>query len=253
MKCWICGDETAGSREHMTKRADLRSRLGSPSPQKPLTVIVTAADGATRIKKARSDKADVLKSNAPMCAKCNNERTQPYDYAWDALSAHLGSIDPIEVGKRIVLSKVFPGRVRQSMLDVQLYFVKAFGCRIVDGEESFGGMPFDIEQFASSLLHRTPHPDVYLAICPPSQRKHPIIGSSRLRLRTEGPAQRAVNAGWFYYLDCATVAVYFANRFYAQYLPRDFWHPSTIGKTLRVARSDKDKAPVVPVDGAQRR
>src|ERR1700720_103268 len=75
--CWICGAANANSGEHMIKKSDLRDVLGKPSQAAPFYFHKPALEG----KAVGSLKHDILKSAAPMCAYCNNTRTQPHDLA----------------------------------------------------------------------------------------------------------------------------------------------------------------------------
>ena len=152
MKCWICGSP-ADSREHMVKASDIKSRFGIASGSKPLFM----HSRERKNQRIRGLKSNNLKSNTPICAKCNNERTQPYDIAWEKLSAYLCSRpQPLKYGDKINLKKVFPGSVRSSMRDVQLFFVKGFGFKIVEGNA-----PIDIRPFSEALLNRQAHPSTH--------------------------------------------------------------------------------------------
>src|SRR5258708_40056847 len=81
-KCWICGVNDANSGEHMMKQSDLRDVFGKPSQAAPFYFYKPGKDG----RPVGSLKADILKSPAPMCAHCNNTRTQPHDLAWEKMS-----------------------------------------------------------------------------------------------------------------------------------------------------------------------
>src|SRR5437899_2464458 len=76
-KCWICGVNDANSGEHMIKKSDLRDVLGNPTQARPFYFYKFDL----KARAVGSLKADILKSAAPMCAHCNNTRTQPHDLA----------------------------------------------------------------------------------------------------------------------------------------------------------------------------
>ena len=136
MKCWICGDE-ADSREHLVKASDLRLFYGEISPKKP--VFLHTED--MRNIPLHSAKTNKIKTeNKVLCRRCNDTRTAPYDESWSVLLKYLHSNwKLVKSNKRIRLQRVFPGRVKRNSLNIHLYFVKLFGCRIVDSQ-----MPIDI-------------------------------------------------------------------------------------------------------------
>jgi hypothetical protein len=68
-----------------------------------------------------------------LCAKCNNERTQAYDQAYDTLMSFVESNRAELLRRRqIDFAQVYGSTWRRSQLDLYKYFVKAFGCRIYD-------------------------------------------------------------------------------------------------------------------------
>jgi hypothetical protein len=74
MKCWICGSE-ANSGEHVIKASDLKDVFGNITQKNPIYT-------HTRLRKnqpIRGIKSDTLKYSARICARCNNELTQPHD------------------------------------------------------------------------------------------------------------------------------------------------------------------------------
>lgn len=115
--------------EHVLKASDLKSHFGHVSQQKPL-FYHTAAKKNIPI---GSLKGPRLKSKALICNNCNSNLTQSYDRAWEKLSSYLRANWPeLSKTRKLNLSKVFPGSSKKSLLDVHLYFVKLFGCRIVE-------------------------------------------------------------------------------------------------------------------------
>jgi hypothetical protein len=118
MKCWICGNE-AQTGEHLIKASDMRAIFGQVRQTKPLYVHPASRKNLP----AKGINVGVFKSTAMLCERCNNERTQPYDRAWETLSRFLRGKPSVSARRRIDLAKVFPGAVRQSMLRVHLFFV----------------------------------------------------------------------------------------------------------------------------------
>lgn len=102
--------------------------------------------------------AELLKSPGRICSHCNNTRTQPYDLAWDKLSAALRTRTPaIAPGDIVRLNRIFPYGTAREMRNVHLYFVKLFGCHIAGNP-----IPLDIGGFADAIMHGRAHPCVYL-------------------------------------------------------------------------------------------
>lgn len=226
MECWICGAD-ADSGEHLVKASDVRSVFGVVSQKKPLFFHTEEK----RNQLIKGVKVSSLKSSAKICAKCNNQRTQPHDRAWEKLSLYLRLREPpFRVGDRVRLHKVFPGSVRDSVLGVHLYFVKIFGCQIAEHE-----IPIDIELFSEALLNGKPHPNIYLAICPQIDKGLKSIGRSAIT--TEKLGDRIVFAVWFYILDKFTVRVMYAEPGERRHGLIDAWHPSSIRKCIRISAS----------------
>ena len=73
--CCLCGDSANPTGEHKIKASSLRSQFG-----KQAMVIVS---GSGRVANAQGVKSKTLHFDAPMCAACNNERTQTADREYD--------------------------------------------------------------------------------------------------------------------------------------------------------------------------
>lgn len=226
MKCWICGDE-ASTGEHRTKKSDMRAVFGHVRQTQPLYW----KSASQQNQKVNGLKARVLKFDDLLCSRCNNERTQPYDRAWETLSASLRSRPTIRGGDRINLGKVFPGAVHRSMLQVHLFFVKLFGCLVAENS-----LPIDIRGFAQSILNNAAHPKVYLAI----SRYTDGIASGSVGysdLDTEQLNGRIIYATWLYILDRFAIRVMYAEPTEHRKGLIDSWHPSSIKKSFRVSCS----------------
>ena len=227
MNCWICGNK-AGSGEHLVKASDIQSRLGGVSPNNPIFIHTKEH----RNRREAGIKSRKLKFDVPMCAPCNNERTQPYDMAWERLSTYLCSRNPpIQYGDKIRLHRVFPGSVKSSMLDVHLFFVKGFGCKIVEGDA-----PIDLKPFAKALLRRQPHPSLYIAICPQLDSRIDILGHSELYANNDVRTGRSISASWLYYLDLVTVRIMYIDPSRQTGEIVDTWHPTNVTKIMRIEK-----------------
>jgi hypothetical protein len=71
----------ADSREHRHKASDLRREFGRAEYQ-ARDVILARSDGRPE-ELLRGPNASVAKFSNNFCARCNNERSQPFDRAYD--------------------------------------------------------------------------------------------------------------------------------------------------------------------------
>lgn len=224
MKCWICGDD-ASSGEHMTKASDLRSLFGAVSQHTPLYLHTPLR----RNLPVPGVKSDRLKFKALLCPRCNNERTQPHDRAWEMLSHYLRERQPsIRTGTVVNLASAFPGSVKQSMLDVHLYFLKLFGCLIVEHV-----VPLDITPFSAAILEGHAHPKVFIAFWAEADRRfHRFAGQSPIE--TAQVQGRIAFATWFYEVGRLAVNVMYAEPGQHRRGLTNAWHPASIAKRIRI-------------------
>lgn len=224
MKCWICGDE-ANSGEHLIKASDLKSLFGHVTQNKPIYFHTSAK----RNQLIRGIKSDKLKYRARICSRCNNERTQQHDRAWEMLSEYLRSrTPPIQKGTVIRLDKVFPGAVQRSMLNLHLFFLKLFGCLIAEYS-----IPLDISKFSTAILGETPHPKVHIAFWT-GLHDQSLKHVGRTPVQTATLNRKIVYAEWFYIIDRVAVNIIYAEPTEHRKGLVHAWHPSTVGKRVRV-------------------
>jgi len=197
--CWICGN-VATTGEHLVKKSDLREVFGVPSPGEPL-YLHNSSRKNVRIQGLNSKS---LKLNSKLCAKCNNETTQPYDKAWERLSKHIRSLGSQLPKSYIRANKVFPNNSRRQMRDVQLYFVKLFGCLIHENK-----VPLDIKSFSTVLLERTFHPNVFLKVGYFSGNDK-MVGVAGLSTTFDKQTNEIVLVHWFYELGEFAVNIIYA-------------------------------------------
>ena len=106
--CWICGDHIEiMSKEHLVKASDLKQAFPRPITQKD-PLYLHHKEGRSNVPIASIPKNKQLKSSAPMCCKCNNERTQIHDQSWTMLHKYLisESISQQKSNWRMCLAKV---------------------------------------------------------------------------------------------------------------------------------------------------
>ena len=222
MKCWICNAD-ADSGEHMIKASDIRSMFGQISQKHPLYRRVDDAPRET----VQGISSNKLKFVTPLCARCNNSRTQQHDQSWTALSAFLKKRRPAICPNAVVrLNGAFSSGLRKSMLGVHLYFLKLFGCLIVSNS-----IPINIQPFAHSILTGLPHPSVYLSFLAVSKsrlREHAAITPVDTK-KFEG---RIIAANWFYCVGRIAVNVTYAEAIRKRSSRVHLWHPSSYAKSI---------------------
>jgi hypothetical protein len=154
MKCWICGEEDAATREHLAKASDLKALFGKPSQRAPLFFSGSDRAGVPKRRNLRvgSLKSDTLKFAHRICLTCNSALTQPYDYAWEHASRQLRAELPRLLSNRAFRANwLFPYDTRHAMSCVHLYFTKLFGCLVTEGN-----IPIDVTPLRSSHKERAP-------------------------------------------------------------------------------------------------
>lgn len=215
VSCWICGDK-GNSREHLIKKSDLEGLFGKPKTRDPLFL----HDANRKNYKVQGLNSDALKLKSPLCAKCNNERSQPYDRAWEAYSHFLRNRNPpIYVGTRVPADRIFSQNAKEEMRRVQLYFVKLFGCLIQDAL-----IPIDLKSFSEALLTGKFHKDIFLKIgCAPRQEQ--AVGVAGLATATDNRSGQVVGAHWFYDLGRVTVLVIYSPIHGLWEATSTAWHP----------------------------
>lgn len=127
--CWICGDQ-ANTSEHRIKKADLVRCYGRgpyKGPSAPVHVrngVVTAIQGP---------RAAVVKYSPSICGPCNSTRTQAYDQAYDRFVSWVLENEKTVLYKRFInFAEVYGADFEESQRNLFKYFVKSFGCRLVD-------------------------------------------------------------------------------------------------------------------------
>ena len=227
MNCWICG-ESANTGEHRIKKSDLGLVFQNVSPEKP---IYTKTEFGKFVKIGSLD-SDRFKSRAKICHHCNTTRSQPFDQAWKQLSKYLqANTKRLRIGDRISLHRVFPGSTKESMLNVHLYFLKIFGCLIIEHE-----IPTPIRPFSEAILNISEHSQVYIGIgFLPKLRSKNIVQISPVNTVFNNEEQLLHFASWQYIVKEAFVDVSFAHKPEYTRILRNIWQPSGVTKILKLS------------------
>jgi hypothetical protein len=223
--CWICGGAgTTG--EHKTKKSDLKAVFGKRTQAKPLYF----HDAEKKNRRIGSLNSKLLKSLGGICGYCNSTRTQPHDRAWEGMSEFLRINTAIAPGVMVRANRIFPHDTRRQMLNVHLYFVKLFGCHIVER-----GILIDIAGFSKAIMNGSAHPNVYLKFgCAPPEEKV-TVGMSDIEAQIRASDQSCAFATWIYDLNGIWINVMFAADGERRLGLEGAWHPRMGGKTLLIA------------------
>lgn len=224
--CWICRENEVNSGEHKTKRSDLAAVLGSPTQDRPF--YFHDVERANRL--VRSLDAKILKAPVRICEACNTTRTQPHDKAWEYLSDRLRN-RPLEVGQWVRANGIFPYDTRCRMVDVQLYFLKLFGCMLCEAKGNGYDLPVNLAPFSTAIMNGRPHREVHLQF----GRNDGVVGRSNLHCgKTD---HGGVLCFWLYQLDSIAVSVIFANAGHWEHR-HDLWHPLSPSSAKRFQIAD---------------
>jgi hypothetical protein len=117
------------------------------------------------------------------------------------------------------------------MLNVHLFFVKVFGCLVIEGS-----LPIDLSGFARAIKCDRAHPLMHLKfVVPPVGITRVIAGRSDVWHLPAQPDGRSNFASWFYHLPHVWVLAMFAERGEQRIGLVGAWHPHTGGKTITMA------------------
>jgi hypothetical protein len=214
-KCWICGDP-ATTGEHLIKKTDLAEIFGKPKPKNPLFL-----HNATKTNHiVQGLNANALKLASRLCANCNNQRSQPYDRAWERFSHTVRNrFPPVVPGDFVRADHIYALGSNRELRNVQLYFVKLFGCLIHEHK-----IPIDLQSFAKALLEGKFHRDVFIRLgCIPCG--HRVVGVAGLSMATDRKTSKVSCAQWFYELGCFAVNVIYTPDHDFWDLTDGAWHP----------------------------
>jgi hypothetical protein len=137
----------------------------------------------------------------------------------------------IKEGAIVRANKLFAYGTKREMLNVHLYFVKLFGCHVIDED-----IKIDVTALANSILTETAHPHVYLRFgCDPLRINS--TGMTNLHAAID-PTGSCAFATWTYWVDSLMVDVMFAKDDWPdRELLKDSWHPRLgTSKLLLVGR-----------------
>ena len=122
--CWWCGS-VADSQEHRHKASVLRRMWGDEG--------LYLGRSGEDLCSIRGPNSKVVKFSKTLCKKCNNERSQPFDRAYDTYFDFVQSNgDRLCRARSIDWREVYGGSWREGARLLGSYTVKNFGCWMAD-------------------------------------------------------------------------------------------------------------------------
>jgi hypothetical protein len=234
--CWICGD-TATTAEHTTNQSVVRLFMGEPARGSPHFF-------NSRTKKNRHVQgADtgLLKPVKDLCVACNSSRTQPHDLALETLLRWMKAHKPVLAPGMVLRPRQIYGKdAAQQLLNLHLYFVKKFGCLVMQAAHEGSAMPIDLGDAARAIMTGNPHPHLYIRFgCSPPSWPATVgrTNPDSIHDRLEG---KHVWFDWCHYFGPYAVHVIFAEEAMKRHwMLSGAWHPRDGIRKLRLALIDK--------------
>ena len=114
------------------------------------------------------------------------------------------------------------------MLNVHLYFLKLFGCQIIEGK-----IPIELEPFANAILAGKAHANVYLAFGPtPHGGPEKMAGGSDVHVAMLN--DKCAFATWFYEVGNLSANIIYAIPGERRQGLVDAWHPYWGSKRIKM-------------------
>lgn len=125
--CWWCGQK-ADSREHRHKRTDLQRMFDKDS-----ALEWHKSDERSMIIRSATTKSKAARFGRVLCQKCNNDRSQSFDKAYDVFSNYLiAHMDELWDADGLDLTLIFGDAWQQQATHLAKYYCKNFGCAMAD-------------------------------------------------------------------------------------------------------------------------
>jgi hypothetical protein len=141
--CWWCGRPGPLTREHKFKRSDLgRMWDGDES--------LLWGNGTERRTLKSMRKSRDVRFEPGLCGPCNNDRSQPFDRAYQAFSDYVWNHGELGRADWLDMAQVYGATWPTSVPDLARYFGKHIGCRMAHDR-------FPIPPSLSAFLDGTAH------------------------------------------------------------------------------------------------
>lgn len=120
--CWWCGGGDL-TREHKFKKSDLLRMYDQSG--------LVWGDGAYLRTVQSIRKSGTVRFTASLCAKCNNEHSQTFDYAYEKFSNYVWqNLDAIAHNEFLDMAVIYGACWQDKALDLARYFAKHIACRM---------------------------------------------------------------------------------------------------------------------------
>lgn len=127
--CWWCRASPATTGEHKYKASDLGRMMDGDA-----LVWFDDAGGMRHLNgrgAIQRDRHGVVKFAKSLCAPCNNARSQPFDLAYEKFSNYIDAHPEMHQKEGVDFAAVFGTPWRDQLLNLARYYVKHFGCQMV--------------------------------------------------------------------------------------------------------------------------
>lgn len=152
MECWICGND-ADSGEHRIKRSDLISLHGKGAYKQENAMVMVKSGKEIPIQGPNSK---YLKYKKSLCKECNVTGTQNFDNAYSKFIEHIINNEKEIIRKRFIdFEDVYGEEFESGQRNLYKYFVKSFGCRVVEAGRKVPGHLSELltkKQFQTNLF-----------------------------------------------------------------------------------------------------
>lgn len=116
------------------------------------------------------------------------------------------------------------------MLNVHLYFVKAFGCKVVES-----GAPLPVKEFSKALIDGKAYNCIHIGLGE-NFTESSINHASQTEIHSVNVGEESVFASWMYIVDKIAVNVIYADKYKNPNVMKNTWHPDAITKILKLKK-----------------
>lgn len=215
MICWICNQEEATTGEHIIKASDIAMLYPDLSTDRP----VFLRKEGERTRSVFGKRNANLKFEKSLCARCNNELTQPHDLARDRFIRALLEATKASKFGSIRASTLFPADPQRGLLDTHLFFAKLFGCTVIAEE-----VQFDTSAVAKCIREGTAVPDLWIAVTNYARGERGL-GAARGPIRALTRGETIVAMHLTYYVDTVALFLSLSLPTVPALVPRRAWNP----------------------------
>jgi hypothetical protein len=148
-RCWIC-NAPADSAEHRIKKADLVRAYGKGPYGGPSAPVHVRSGVLSQVQGPGSSR---VKYDAYLCHACNTAGTQPFDNAYDRAIEWVMANEPDILRRRFLnFEEIYGPSYAEAQRNLFKYFVKSFGCRLVEAGQN---VPQDLIDLLPLATFRT--------------------------------------------------------------------------------------------------